>query len=67
MLNFLDQQVGLHFRDIIENVLLQVVGPFRLGGHFKPPVAYMIGVVSEPVALVLQILFASLFPIAFFK
>jgi hypothetical protein len=36
MLHFLDQQVGLHFRDVIKNVLLHVIGARHLRRYFEP-------------------------------
>ncbi|MCY1445091.1 hypothetical protein D9M71_615940 [compost metagenome] len=66
-LNLLDQQIGLHVRDAIDDVLLDVLSPGHLGGHLDPPATQILGLSLEPVAMVLQIAFPRQLPIAFFK
>lgn len=67
MLHLFDQQVGLHLHDVIENVLLQVIGPGHLCRHHQPPVTHIFRLFLEPVAMVLQVIRARLFPVAFFE
>ncbi|MNY47303.1 hypothetical protein D3C86_1825640 [compost metagenome] len=67
MLNLLDQQVGLHFRDMRQDVLPQVVGPCHLDRHLQSPCTQIVGLRLEPVAVILQVGLTRRFPVTLFK
>jgi hypothetical protein len=67
MLNLLDQQVGLHFRDMRQDVFAQVIGPGHLDRHLESPGTQIVGLRLDPVAVILQVGFPRRFPVTLFK
>jgi len=67
VLHFLDQQVGLHFRDVIKNVLLHVIGPSHFRCHVDSPAMQVFRLVLQPIVMVLQEALSSLFPVTLFE
>ncbi|MCY1182201.1 hypothetical protein D9M73_227500 [compost metagenome] len=67
MLNLLDQHVGLHVRDVFNDVLLHVLSPGHLGGHLYPPATQIFGLSLKPAVMILQVALSTRFSIALFK
>lgn len=67
MLHLLDQQIRLHLRDEVKNVLAHVVGPCDFACHLDPPALHLYRLLIEPVAVLLQVGRPGHFAVAFFE
>lgn len=67
MLHLLDQQIGLHLRDMVKDVLTHVIGPCDFGCHLDPPASHLFRLLIEPVAVLLQVGRPGHFAVAFFE
>ena len=67
LLHFLDQQIRLAFTDIVEDVLLQIIGPARLVRHLDTLAPQPLYLLLEPVTLLLQVLVPRRGPVIVFQ